>query len=84
MAGQGYSFMAPVPHLVEPPTIQWVKASGSVIIAYSTGTSLTLGFNPLRLSDGDLYTCHASIDITDVTPTSSEVSIDVAVASECI
>ena len=57
-----------VPHLVVEPTIQWTKYDGtSVITSSSSGTSLQLNFYPIMTSDSNVYTCRASIDITDFT-----------------
>ena len=68
-----------VPGLVEEPTILW---SGTVANSSSSGTSLRLNFNPLKLSDADEYTCTASIDIAGIPTVSSEEPSDVIVMSE--
>ena len=75
-----------VPHLVVEPTIQWTRQNeAEVITISSSGTSLQLNFNPLQLSDGDIYTCTANIDITDIeTSVSNETSRDVIVMSKLL
>ena len=85
--GQSYTLtcnVMVVPHLVVEPTIQWTKYDGtSVITSSSSGTSLQLNFDPLQLSDGDIYTCTANINITDIeTSVSSDASRDVIVMSK--
>ena len=67
--GQSYTLTCNVmvaPHLVVEPTIQWTKYDGTVVVT-STGTSLSLKFNPIMTADSNVYTCRASIDITDIT-----------------
>ena len=75
--GQSYSLTCSVmvvPHLVVEPTIQWSKHDGATVITTSSsGTSLQLHFNSFQLSDGDMYTCTASIDITDIAISVSNV-----------
>ena len=84
-AGQSYSltcYAALVAHLVVEPSIQWSKESGGVVNT-SSGTSLPLSFNPLMTSDGDLYTCQASVDITSISVSvSGEKSRDLIVRSK--
>ena len=69
--GQSYTLtcnVMVVPHLIVEPTIQWTKYDGtSVITSSSSGTSLQLTFNPIMTADSNVYTCRASIDITDIT-----------------
>ena len=69
--GQSYTLtcnVMVVPHLVVEPIIQWTKYDGtSVITSSSSGTSLQLTFNPIMTLDSNVYTCRASIDITDIT-----------------
>ena len=83
--GQSYTLTCTVmvvPHLVVEPTIQWTRQNELITIS-SSGTSLQLNFNPLQLSDGDIYTCTANIDITDIaTSVSNETSRDVIVMSK--
>ena len=67
--GQSYTLTCTVmivPHLVVEPTIQWTKYDGTVVVT-STGTSLSLNFNRIMNADSNVYTCRASIDITDIT-----------------
>ena len=67
--GQSYTLTCTVmivPHLVVEPSIQWTKYDGTVVVT-STGTSLSLNFNPIMTADSNVYTCRASIDITDIT-----------------
>ena len=67
--GQSYTLTCTVmivPHLVVEPTIQWTKYDGTVVVT-STGTSLSLNFNRIMTADSNVYTCRASIDITDIT-----------------
>ena len=84
-AGQTYSLtcsVAVVPHLVVEPSIQWSRQNGGVV-STSSGTSLKLDFNPLMASDGDLYTCQASVDITSISVSvSGEESSDLRVTSK--
>ena len=84
-AGQTYSLtcsVAVVPHLVVEPSIQWFRQNGGVV-STSSGTSLPLSFNPLMTSDGDRYTCRASVDNTDVSmPPSGEESRNLRVRSK--
>ena len=73
--GQTYSLtcsVAVVLHLVVEPSIQWSRQNGGVV-STSSGTSLPLSFNPLMTSDGDLYTCQASVDITSMSVSVSGV-----------
>ena len=65
--GQSYTLtcnVMVVPHLVVEPTIH--KYDGTVVVT-STGSSLSLNFNRVMNSDCNVYTCRASIDITDIT-----------------
>ena len=67
-AGQTYSLtcsVETVPHLVVEPNIEWIKLDGSVV-SMSSGYSLLLNFDSLMASHGNLYTCRASVDITDI------------------
>ena len=86
-AGQTYSLtcsVAVVPHLVVDPSIQWSRQNGGVVTT-SSGTSLPLSFNPLMTSDGDLYTCQASVDITSISVSvSGEKSRDLIVRSKSV
>ena len=83
--GQSYTLTCAVmvvPHLVVEPTIQWTRQN-EVITISSSGTSLQLNFDPLQLSDGDIYTCTANIDITDIeTSVTNEASRNVTVMSK--
>ena len=84
-AGQTSSLtcsVAVVPHLVVEPSIQWSRQNGGVV-STSSGTSLPLSFNPLMTSDGDHYTCRASVDITSISVSvSGEESRDLRVKSK--
>ena len=65
-AGQTYSLTCSVqvvPHLVVEPSIEWTRRDGTVLNA-SSGYSLQLNFNPLTTSNISLYTCRASVVIT--------------------
>ena len=55
-----------VPHLIVEPTIQWTTYDGTVVATSTSGNSLSLNFNHIMNSDGNQYTCTASIDITDI------------------
>ena len=83
--GQSYTLtcnVMVVPHLVVEPTIQWTRQN-ELITTSSSGTSLQLNFDPLQLSDGDIYTCTANIDITDIAiSVSNEASRDLTVMSK--
>ena len=85
--GQSYTLTCTVmvvPHLVVEPTIQWTRQNeAELITTSSSGTILQLNFDPLQLSDGDIYTCTANINITDIeTSVSNEASRDVIVMSK--
>ena len=73
-----------VPHLVVEPTIQWTRQNEAGLnITSSSGTSLQLNFDYLQLSDGDIYTCTANINITDIeTSVTNDTSRDVIVMSK--
>ena len=81
-AGQTYSLtcsVETVPHLVVEPNIEWTKLDGSMV-SVSSGYSLLLNFDPLMASHGNLYTCRASVDITDINVSlSGEKSIELIV-----
>ena len=82
-AGQTYSLtcsVETVPHLVVEPNIEWTKLNGRSMVSMSSGYSLPLQFDPLMASHGNLYTCRASIDITDINVSlSGEKSIELIV-----
>ena len=85
--GQSYTLtcnVMVVPHLVVEPTIQWTRQNeAELITTSSSGTSLQLSFDPLQLSDGDIYTCTANINITDIeTSVTNDTSRDVIVMSK--
>ena len=84
-AGQTYSLtcsVAVVPHLVVEPSIQWSRQNGGVVTT-SSGTRLLLRFNPLMTSDGDRYTCRASVDILSISVSvSGEEFSDLRVSSK--
>ena len=86
-AGLIYSLtcsVAVVPHLVVEPSIQWSRQNGGVV-NISSGTSLLLKFHRLVTSDGDLYTCRASVDITSISVSvSGEESRDLIVRSKLL
>ena len=87
--GQSYTLtcnVMVVPHLVIEPTIQWTRQNeAELITTSSSGTSLQLNFDSLQLSDGDIYTCTANIDITDIeTSISNDTSRDVIVMSKLL
>ena len=62
-----------VAHLVVEPSIEWTRQDGTVLNA-SSGYSLQLNFNPLMISNSSLYTCQASVDITDIVSDTGEAS----------
>ena len=84
-AGQPYSLtcsVETVPGLVVNSSIQWTSQDGSLLNT-SSGSSLELSFNPLRTSNGSMYTCHASVHITDIDVfVSGEKSREIAVMSK--
>ena len=83
-AGQVYSLTCSVQvvdHLVVEPSVKWTRQDGSQVIATS-GSSLLLNFNPLRTSDGNNYTCTATVHVTDVVTVSGEESRVVVVSSK--
>ena len=86
-AGQTYSLTCSVvviPHLVVKPRIQWSRQNGGVVNT-SSGTSLLFKFHRLVTSDGDLYTCRASVDITSISVSvSGEESRDLIVRSKLL
>ena len=55
-----------VPHLIVEPIIQWTTYDGTVVATSTSSNNLSLNFNPIMNSDGNQYTCTASIDITDI------------------
>ena len=82
-AGQPYSLICSVqtvPGLVVEPSIVWTRGDGSVI---DTSSSM-LNFNPLRASDGDRYTCSASVNIPKSTPVSGQAFTDLIVTSKLL
>ena len=83
-AGQTYSLTCSVQvvdHLVVEPSVVWTRQDGSQVTATS-GSSLLLNFNPLRTSDGNNYTCTATVNVTDVVTVSGEESRVVVVSSK--
>ena len=86
-AGQTYSLTCSVvviPHLVVEPSIQWSRQNGGVVNT-SSGTSLLLKFHHLVTSDGDLYNCRTSVNITSISVSvSGEESRDLIVRSKLI
>ena len=71
-AGQTFSLtcsVVSVPGLVVEPNIQWTRQDGTAV---SNPSSLELNFDPVQTSDGDLYTCQASIDRPDIGVSVSE------------
>ena len=75
-AGQTYSLTCSVQvvaHLVVEPSIEWTRQDGTVLNA-SSGYSLQLNFNPLMTSISSLYTCQASVNITDIVSVTGEAS----------
>ena len=78
IVGQTYSLTCSVmvvPGLVEEPTIMWTRGSGTLLSG--SGTSLQLNFNPLLTSDSDVYTCRASIDITNIASFTREATKEI-------
>ena len=63
-----------VPHLVVSPSIQWTRQDGRVVNS-SSGSELWLSFNPLMQTDSSVYTCQASVTITDIISVSGQASI---------
>ena len=83
-AGQVYSLTCSVQvvdHLVVEPSVEWTRQDGSQVTATS-GFSLMLNFNPLRTSDGNNYTCTATVNVPSVVTVSREESRVVVVSSK--
>ena len=83
-AGQTYSLTCSVlvvAHLVVEPSVEWTRQDGSQVTATS-GSSLLLNFNPLRTSNGSLYTCTATVNVPSVVTVSGEESRVVVVFSK--
>ena len=67
-----------VEHLVSSPMVEWRRgSSGNAIVENTQKLVLPLTFHSLQISDGDLYSCVASINIesVNVERTNSEVII---------
>ena len=73
--------MQVVAHLVVEPSIEWTRQDGTVLNA-SSGYSLQLNFNPLRISDSSHYTCQATVTISGVGSVSGEASRDLLLTSD--
>ena len=83
-AGQTYSLTCSVQvvdHLVVEPSVEWTRQDSSQVTATS-GSSLMLNFNPLRTSDGNNYTCTATVNVSGVVTVSGEESRVVVVSSK--
>ena len=83
-AGQVYSLTCSVlvvDYLVVEPSVEWTRQDGSQVTATS-GSSLLLNFNPLRTSDGNNYTCTATVNIPSVVRVSGKESRVVVVSSK--
>ena len=83
-AGQTYSLTCSVQvvgHLVVEPSVEWTRQDGSQVTATS-GSSLLLNFNPLRTSNGNNYTCTATVHVPSVVTVSGEESRVVVVSSK--
>ena len=72
--------MQVVAQLVVEPSIEWTRQDGTVVNA-SSGYSLQLNFNPLRISDSS---CRATVTITGVGSVCGEASRDLPLTSEMI
>ena len=59
----------------------WTKQDGSQVTATS-GSSLLLNYNPLRTSDGNRYTCTATVHVPSVVTVNGEESRVVIVSSK--
>ena len=70
-----------VPHLVVSPSIQWTRQDGRVVNS-STGSELWLSFNPLVPTDSSVYTCRASVTITDIASVSGQASEEILLTSK--
>ena len=79
--------MQVVDHLVVEPSVVWTRQDGSQVNATS-GSSLLLNFDPLKTSDGNNYTCTATVtipsvvNVSDVVTVSGEESRAVVVSSK--
>ena len=67
-------YVKTVPRLVVAPSIQWMRQDGRAVNT-STGSELWLSFNPLMQTDSSVYTCQASVTITDIISVSGQASI---------
>ena len=70
-----------VPHLVVSPSIQWTRQDGRVVNS-STGSELWLSFNPLMPTNSSVYTCQASITITDIASVRGQASEELLLTSK--
>ena len=70
-----------VPHLVVSPSIQWTRQDGRVVNS-STGSELWLSFDPLMPTDSSVYTCKASVTITDIASVSGQASEEILLTSK--
>ena len=61
--------------------MEWTRQDSSLVNAAS-GSSLLLNFDPVRTSDGNHYTCIATVNISDVVTVSGEDSVNVIVSSK--
>ena len=61
------------------PSIRWARQHSSTVTT-TFGSSLELNFDPVMTSDGDSYTCWASVDITEISVSvSGQASRDLSV-----
>ena len=74
-------YVRTVPHLVVSPSIQWTRQDGRVINS-STGSELWLSFNSLMPTDSSVYTCQASVTITDIASVSEQASEEILLTSK--
>ena len=70
-----------VPHLVVSPSIQWTRQDGRVVNS-STGSELWLSFDSLMPTDSSVYTCQASVTITDIASVSGQASEEILLTSK--
>ena len=74
-------YVRTVPHLVVSPSIQWTRQDGRVVNS-STGSELWLSFDSLMATDSSVYTCQASVTITDIASVRGQASEEILLTSK--
>ena len=74
-------YVRTVPRLVMSPSIQWTRQDGRMVNS-STGSELWLSFDSLMATNSSVYTCQASITITDIASVSAQASEEILLTSK--